>query len=231
MIQFLQASKSYNKNQFALREVDLKISRGEFVFIHGPNGAGKTTLLKLVNVLEKPTSGEVILDGDTTAGMSRRKIAHLRRKTGVIFQDLKLLRGRTVEENVRIPLEVSGTPKSSHTVRLVKVLTYLDLLGKRDTFPEELSWGERQKVSIARAIINDPIILLADEPTEKLDRSTSEEIMETFREVHLWGTTVILASHDPDLPVKGVNRVVSLRSGELVDDVTVNNTAYDSVTR
>jgi len=242
MIKFLKASKYYNSSgrvspvltssdftsaEFALEEVDLEIEQGEFVFLSGPNGAGKTTLLKMINVMERPTSGQVVIDGISTADMSTRKVARLRRKIGVILQDLRLLRHRTVEENVRLVLEVSNVHRETHTARLVKVLTYLDLLSKRDKYPYELSWGEQQKVSIARAIINHPTILLADEPTEKLDPSLAAEIMETLKDINLWGTTVLLASHNPGLRVPGAGRVVSLRNGKIESDTVLKTHARD----
>jgi len=237
MIKFLKASKYYNSSglaspgitsaEFALKEVDLEIERGEFVFLCGPNGAGKTTLLKMINVMERPTSGQVTIDGISTTDMSTRKVARLRKTIGVILQDLRLLRHRTVEENVRLVLEVSNTHRETHTARLVKVLTYLDLLSKRDKYPYELSWGEQQKVSIARAIINHPTILLADEPTEKLDPSAAAEIMETLKDVNLWGTTVLLASHSPDLRVAGAGRVVSLCNGEIESDIVLKALSRD----
>jgi len=243
MIKFLRASKCYISSkraspdfttfdfdaaEYALKDVDLQIEQGEFVFFCGPNGAGKTTLLKMINVMEKPTSGQVIIEGTSSADMSGRKVARLRRKIGMILQDLRLLKGRTVEENVRIVLEVSSTHRETHTARIVKILTYLDLLSKRDKYPPELSWGEQQKVSIARAIINHPTILLADEPTEKLDGAATDDIMTILRDVHLWGTTVLLASHDPDLKVTGAGRVVTLCDGEITSDVVLNTTTRDS---
>ncbi len=231
MIEFKKVSKSYHPYEFALREVDLQISQGEFVFLSGQNGAGKTTMLKMIHVIERPTSGEVIIEGTPTHAMSRKNVSVLRRKTGVIFQDLRLLRGKTVEDNVRIALEVSDAHKDTYTSKLIKVLTFLDLLTKRDLYPYELSWGEQQRVSIARAIVNQPVVLLADEPTEKLDRDTSDEILETLRDVNLWGTTVILASHDPHLSVRGASRVVTLRDGTIESNVVLNNITPDTGSR
>lgn len=231
MIEFQKVSKSYAPSEFALRDVDLRIEQGEFVFLCGPNGAGKTTLLKLINVMEKPTSGEVVIDGTSSRSMRRKDIARLRRKIGVILQDLRLLRTRTVEENVRLALEVTDAHKDTHTAKLVKVLTYLDLLSKRDLYPSELSWGEQQKVSIARAIVNQPFILLADEPTEKLDDTASAEILEILRDVNLWGTTVILASHHTDLAVKGANRLVRLMRGVLERDATLWDNPVNKISR
>jgi cell division transport system ATP-binding protein len=228
MIKFLNVSKSYGPSKFALRDVDLQISQGEFVFLSGSNGAGKTTLLKLINVMERPTSGQVIIEGAPSDSMRRKKVALLRRKIGVIFQDIRLLRGRTVEENIRLALEVSGVHRDTHTAKLIKVLTFLNLLSKRDLYPPELSWGEQQRVSIARAIVNQPHILLADEPSEKLDSSTAIEILDTLRDVNLWGTTVILASHNPDLPVKGVSRVVDICEGKIEGDRTLSGHSADS---
>jgi cell division transport system ATP-binding protein len=221
MIEFRNVTKSYGPDEFALRDVNLRIEQGEFIFFTGPNGAGKTTLLKLISVMERPTSGEVLIAGISSASMKRRHIARLRRKMGIILQDLRLLRQRTVEENVMLALEVAGAPRDSYPSKIMKVLTYLGLSAKRDLYPPALSWGEQQKVAIARAIVNNPQILLADEPTEKLDGSAAGEILEILREVNLWGTTVILASHDPLLPVRGTSRTVALDRAVVEKDVRV----------
>jgi cell division transport system ATP-binding protein len=221
MIRFHGVSKQYNSSEFALRDVDLEIGQGEFVFLTGPNGAGKTTLLKLMNVMERPTAGEVLIEGRSSSEMSRREVARLRRRVGMIFQEMRLLRDRDVEENVRIALEVSGVPRSAHGSKIVKVLTHLGLLSKRNARPTELSWGEQQKVAIARAIVNEPVLLLADEPTEKLDRDSALEILDILRDVNLWGTTVVLASHNPSLPVKGAGRVVRLEAGRIENDTVL----------
>jgi cell division transport system ATP-binding protein len=225
MIQFLKVSKQYGSSDFALRDVDLAVSRGEFVFVTGPNGAGKSTLLKLICVMERPTSGEVIVEGVSSRAMRRRQVAALRRKTGVILQDLKLLADRTVEENVRLSLEITGAPKETRSQKLVRVLTPLGLLTKRNARPAELSWGQQQKVAVARAIVNQPVLLLADEPTEKLDGAAARTVLETLRDVHLWGTTVICASHNPSLPLEGVTRIVTLENGGIRNDREVDDPA------
>lgn len=218
MIQFLNVSKRYGSSDFALRDVDLSISRGEFVFVTGTNGAGKSTLLKLINVMERPTSGEVMIQGVSSKAMKRRQIAALRRKTGVILQDMKLLNDRTVEDNIRLALDITGAPKETRSSKLVKVLTLLGLMTRRGAFPSELSWGEQQRVAIARAIVNQPVLLLADEPTEKLDGEAVRDVFDVLRDVHLWGTTVICASHNPSLPLEGVTRIVTLENGVLRHD-------------
>ncbi len=218
MIQFLSVSKQYGSSDFALRDVDLSISRGEFVFVTGPNGAGKSTLLKLICVMERPTSGEVLVEGVSTRAMRRRHVAALRRKTGVILQDMKLLHDRTVEENVRLSLEITGAPKETRSPKLVRILTHLGLMTKRYSRPSELSWGEQQKVAVARAVVNQPELLLADEPTEKLDGRAVRDVLDVLRDVHLWGTTVVCASHNPSLELEGVTRVVTIENGGLLHD-------------
>jgi cell division transport system ATP-binding protein len=228
-IDFRSVTKRYDSHEFALSDVNLRIEQGEFVFCTGPNGAGKTTLLRLISVMEKPTSGELFISGVSSRRMKRRHVARLRKCMGIILQDLRLLRQRTVEENVRLALEVAGVPRGSHTAKLMRVLTYLGLSTKRNLYPPELSWGEQQKVAIARAIVNTPQILLADEPTEKLDGGSEDEILDILKEVNLWGATVILASHDPLLPVKGATRVVSLHAGTIVSDVKVGTPSPEAV--
>lgn len=231
MIEFRNVTKNYGPHEFALRDVNLRIDQGEFVFVTGPNGAGKTTLLRLISVMEKPTSGEVQIGGVSSTSMKRRHVAHLRRRMGVILQDLRLLRQRTVEENVMLTLEVAGAPQDGRRAKIMKVLTYLGLSTKRGLYPPELSWGEQQKVAVARAIVNDPRILLADEPTEKLDGSAAGEILDILREVNLWGTTVILASHDPLLPVRGAGRLLALDMGIMKEDLKVEIPSPETIAR
>ncbi len=216
MIKFFDVCKSFGSGNSALIDVSLTIERGEFVFITGPSGAGKTTLLKIIFCAEMPTSGHVLVNGRNLNRIKDQELALLRRRTGVVFQDFKLLFRRTVFENVALALEIMGTPFSSIRKRVHHVLTYLDLGGKEDYYPPQLSGGEQQRVAIARAIINNPLILLADEPTGNLDQGLTIEIMALLKQIHVKGTTVLVATHNQAL-LKGTRRRgVTLNKGRIV---------------
>ena len=208
--------KSFGAEIPALIDVSLTIERGEFVFVTGPSGAGKTTLLKIIICAERPTSGHAVVNGRNLNRIKDKELALLRRRTGMVFQDFKLLANRTVFENVALALEIMGAPFSTIRKRVHQALRYLDLGGKEGYYPPQLSGGEQQRVAIARAIINSPLILLADEPTGNLDQDLTIEIMALLKQIHIRGTTVIVATHNQAL-LKGTRRrVVTLNKGRIV---------------
>jgi cell division transport system ATP-binding protein len=216
MIKFFHVDKSFGSEHTALMDVSLTIERGEFVFITGPSGAGKTTLLKIIFCAEMPTSGYVLVNGRNLNRIKDKELALLRRRTGMVFQDFKLLSKRTVFENVALALEIMGAPFSTIRKRVHQALKYLDLGGKEGYYPPQLSGGEQQRVAIARAIINNPLILLADEPTGNLDQDLTVEIMALLKQIHIRGTTVIVATHNQAL-LKGTRRrVITLTKGRMV---------------
>ena len=216
MIRLYRVTKKYPHGVVALRNVSLEIEKGEFVFLVGPTGAGKSTLLKLIYRAELPTSGDVIVDGKNLVKMRASELPYHRRKIGIVFQDFKLLRDRTVFENVAFALRVTGKRDIKERVR--DVLHMVNLYRKKDDFPNRLSGGEQQRVSIARAIVNDPHILITDEPTGNLDPDSSWSIMELLQELNFKGTTVIMASHNKSIVDRMEKRVIRMEAGRIVDD-------------
>jgi len=218
MIQFHSVHLSYQADVSALNGISLEIPKGDFVFVSGISGAGKSTLLKLIYAELLPTRGQVIVDGQNVGRLSRRQIPFLRRNVGVVFQDFKLLKNRTVLENVAVTLEVLGVPRTEQTKRVMAVLKRLGIDHRSNHTPERLSGGEQQRVALARALVNDPKILLADEPTGNLDDANKDQIMEFFREANIRGTTVVIATHDKRLITASPRRVVVLDKGQVVED-------------
>ncbi len=216
MIRLYRVTKKYPHGVVALRNVSLEIEKGEFVFLVGPTGAGKSTLLKLIYRAELPTGGDVIVDGKNLVKMRASELPYHRRKIGVVFQDFKLLRDRTVFENVAFALRVTGVRDIKKRVH--DVLHMVNLYRKKDDFPNRLSGGEQQRVSIARAIVNDPHILITDEPTGNLDPDSSWSIMELLQELNFKGTTVIMASHNKSIVDRMEKRVIRMEAGRIVDD-------------
>lgn len=218
MIEFKSVSRKFNKTSTALKEINFKIEKGEFVFIVGPSGAGKTSLLRMINREDRPSSGNVYVDGIDVTKMASRKLPNLRRKVGVVYQDFKLLPKKTVYENVAFAMEVSGKT----TTEIKKVVPYmLKLVGlkeKRDSFPHQLSGGEGQRTAIARALVHEPKILLADEPTGNLDQTNAWEIIQLLNQINSWGTTVVMATHNQDIVNALQKRVISLDHGQVVRD-------------
>jgi cell division transport system ATP-binding protein len=218
VIRFTKVAKQYPKGGPALEDVTFHLRRGEFAFLTGPSGAGKSTILKLIYVAERPTAGEVRVDGKSSVTMSRHEIPKLRRRLGVVFQDFRLLDDRTAEQNVAFALEVTGTPESSIGPRVQRALTQVGLASKATALPGELSGGEQQRVAIARALVNDPLVLLADEPTGNLDERATRGIFQLLRDINNNGTAVLMATHDLDL-VRNTNlRTLELNRGRLVFD-------------
>jgi len=213
-----ELTKIYSNGVIALDQVSFSVEKGEFVFLVGPSGAGKSTFLNLVIRREVPTSGLIAVNRQNIAYLKKKEIAYLRRSIGVIFQDYKLLPQKTVYENVAFALEVIEASSRTIKERVYTVLELVGLLNKAHVFPAELSGGEQQRVSLARALVNRPLLLLADEPTGNLDPDTSWEIMELLREINRRGTTVIMATHNREIVDKMRKRVIALDHGRLVRD-------------
>lgn len=217
MLSFQNVTKRYASGHEALRNVSLEIASGELIFLTGHSGAGKSTLLKMIPILEKPTSGNIILDGANIVHMKKRYIPLLRRNIGMVFQDHHLLHDRSVLNNVMLPLEVSGMHRRECRKRAQAALDKVGLLNKQDRQPITLSTGEQQRVGIARAVVNRPPILLADEPTGNLDPKLSQEIMTLLADFNAVGVTAIIATHDIQLAKKMQRRMVILHQGKLIE--------------
>jgi len=218
MIQMYHVYKYYRKDFVALNDLNLKIEKGEFVFVMGASGAGKTTLLKLLFCQERADEGQVIIGGQNISRLTEADIPFLRRKIGFVFQDFKLIQRKTVFENVALPLEISGMARTDIKKRVNEVLKQVQIEHRHDHRPSYLSGGEQQRVAIARALVNRPAILLADEPTGNLDDDLSLDIVELLRDIHTTGTTVIVATHDQHLFSKVVRRTLVLSKGTIVSD-------------
>ncbi len=218
MIKCVDVVKEYKGEVTALKAVTLDIDKSEFVFIVGPSGSGKSTFLKLLTKEEVPTGGDIFVAGKNLATLPRWRVPYLRRNVGCVFQDFKLLPNKTVFENVAFGLEVIGRPRSVVQRQVPQILELVGLGEKLDRFPEELSGGEQQRVSIARAFVNRPLILLADEPTGNLDPATSVGIMRLLDRINRTGTTVVMATHDHAIVDSMRRRVVELEGGIIVRD-------------
>ncbi|MGM0433427.1 MAG: cell division ATP-binding protein FtsE [Pseudomonadota bacterium] len=218
MIEFRQVTKRYGQQFTALRGVSFALGRGEMAFLTGHSGAGKSTLLKLIMLMERATAGQVLVGGQALEKTPRRRIPYIRRHVGVVFQDHQLLFDRTVFDNVAMPLEVTGVPPNEIGRRVRAALDKVGLLKKEQLNPISLSGGEQQRVGIARAVVNKPPLLLADEPTGNLDPALSSEIMDLFREFSRVGVCVMVATHDIGLIETMGQRTLELSQGELVHD-------------
>lgn len=216
MIRLTQVSKQFRTGVFALSDISFEVEKGEFVFLVGPTGSGKTTIFRLLTREALPTTGEVVVDNWDVVKLPNNKIPHLRKKIGVVFQDLKLLMDRTVFENIILPLEVSGIDSSVATKIAEEIMKKIGILDHKDKFPIQLSGGELQKAAIARALTLEPDILLADEPTGNLDKETAMEIVRLLSEINKKGTTVIMATHNEDAVKALSKRVISLNKGQLI---------------
>lgn len=212
MIQLFRVSKYFGAKA-ALKEVSVRIRKGEFVFVTGPSGAGKTTLLRLMFGAEQPTEGQILINGINLSRVGRSKLDFLRRRIGFVFQDFKLLHRRTVLQNVALASEVTGERWTTTRKKTHQLLRAVGLAAKEQAYPLELSGGEQQRVAIARAMINDPLILLADEPTGNLDPEITRDIMILFRSINLRGTTVVIATHNKELLRNTDQRIVFLQNG------------------
>jgi cell division transport system ATP-binding protein len=210
-------SKLYSRGLYALQDLSLTVEKGEFVFLTGPSGAGKSTLLRLLLVQDRPTEGELFVNGHDLTSLSRGDVQEYRRGIGFIFQDFKLIPTRTVFENVAFVLEVLGVPGGQQRRRAFQVLKWVGLQHRINAYPRDLSGGEQQRIAIARALVNDPALVLADEPTGNLDPDLSLEIMNLLREVNAGGTTVVVATHDRELIRLVGRRTITLDQGRVVE--------------
>ena len=218
MIHFSQVSKRYTNGQDALLNVNFELDKGEMAFLTGHSGAGKSTLLKLIALIERPTAGEIIFDGINVNRLKTNKVPLLRRKIGLIFQDPKLLSDRSVLENIALPLVISGYRYQEINKRARAALDKVGLLHKEKALPETLSAGEQQRISIARALVNKPPLVLADEPTGNLDPELSADIMVLFEQFNQAGVTLLIASHDLSLISQLHHRRLTLKDGQLIND-------------
>lgn len=223
MIEFRNVTKIFQKNWYALKDINLTIKKGEFVYIVGPSGAGKSTLLKHIYFDLFPDKGDVIVSGFSSLVVRKQDIPAIRRKIGVIFQDFKLLKDKNVYENVAFALEVTGTPRKKIKELVLNALAEVGISHKRHAFPYQLSGGEQQKVAIARAIVREPVILLADEPTGNIDVEGSQEILNLLKEINNKGTVVVIATHQLDLIKKHPRRVIKMEEGCIVEDTGVRH--------
>lgn len=218
MISASAVTKRYAHGLEALRDVSFEIEDGEMVFITGHSGAGKSTLFRLLAAIEKPTAGSIVVDGQNLAALRRRAIPYLRRKLGLIFQDQKLLFDRSVLDNVLLPLSIVGLPAREAHRRARAALDKVGLLDRERARPIALSGGEQQRLAIARAVVNRPSLLLADEPTANLDSESASRILDIFRSFHQVGVTLVVATHDPQWMARFAPRVLRLEHGRLVGD-------------
>lgn len=218
MIKLTDVDKEYKGGTKALKGFSVDVEKGEFVFVVGPSGSGKSTLLKLLTKEEDPTAGEVYVAGKNLASLPKWRIPYLRRNVGCVFQDFKLLPNKTVFENVAFALEVIGRPRAVIQKQVPQILELVGLGEKLDRFPDELSGGEQQRVSVARAFVNRPLILVADEPTGNLDPATSVGIMRLLDRINRTGTTIVMATHDHAIVDSMRRRVIELENGQVVRD-------------
>jgi cell division transport system ATP-binding protein len=231
IVELRQATKIYPGGHVALERVSLRIDRGEFVFLVGPTGCGKSTLIKLLIRELEPTEGEVRIAGRDINSLAPKQIPHLRRRIGTVFQDFKLLPSRNVYDNVAYALQVIGAPRSEIKRKVPDALRLVGLADKLNNFPDQLSGGEQQRLSVARAFVNHPPLLLADEPTGNLDPATSIGIMQTLYRINRTGTTVVVVTHDRELVDKMRRRVIGLDSGRIVRDQAAGMYADEESTR
>lgn len=220
--------KRYSNGVVASNGINIEIDPGEFVYVVGPSGAGKSTFIKMMYCEERPTKGDVIIDGVNLAKLKNREIPHLRRKIGVVFQDFKLLPKLNVFENVAFALEVIEEPSKKIRLKVEEVLKLVGLTHKARMFPHELSGGEQQRVSIARSIVNTPKIVIADEPTGNLDPETSWEIMNLFEQINSRGTTIVMATHNKEIVNTIKHRVVAIEGGLITRDEFGGDYGYES---
>jgi len=217
MIEFQHVFKSYGRGRNILADINFRVEAGEFVFVSGPSGAGKSTLLKLIGGLEPSSRGSVQVNNQRLEKMTARARPYLRRAVGVILQDTHLLFDRTALANVMLPLAVTGNPTATASARARAALEKVGLSGKEDLSPIELSGGEQQRLAIARAIVNRPAILIADEPTANLDHDTATRIMNVFRDFNRVGVTLLIASHDQELMARYATRTLRIDNGKFAD--------------
>ena len=219
VIEFQHISVTYQHGIRALEDVNLRINKGEFVFLVGPSGEGKSSALKLIFREIRPSEGRVLVEGHDVSHLSAHGVARLRRRIGVVFQDFRLLEHKTVRENLKFAMQVVDTPPQIIRRRVNDLLEQVGLIDRRNAFPQQLSGGEQQRLCIARALINHPPILLADEPTGNLDPENSTEIIKLLEAINLKGTTVVMATHDRDIVDRLRKRVVYFCNGRIAGDI------------
>ncbi len=227
MISFQQVCKRYANGKDALQQVSFQLDVGELVFLTGHSGAGKSTLLKLLTLIERPTQGQIIVDNQNLSAITRMGVPYYRRKIGMVFQNHQLLFDRTVFDNVALPLLISGYSRKDAGRRVRAALDKVGLLNKENLLPIMLSGGEQQRIGIARAVVNKPPILLADEPTGNLDPELSAEIMDLFQQFSNVGVTVLVATHDLSLISRYSHRSLILRDGLLTEDGVLSSQFHD----
>lgn len=228
MLEMINVTKTYPGGSVALQDINVRIEQGEFVFVVGPSGAGKSTFFKMLFREVLPSSGKVIVNGHDLVKMTDKEIPYFRRQLGIVFQDYRLLPDRTVYDNVAFAMQVIETPYRKIKRRVNDVLDLVGLRKRAHAYPTELSGGEQQRIAIARAIVNDPILLIADEPTGNLDPETSWEIMDIFREVNKSGTTIVMATHDREIVDQMEKRVIAIEHGHIVRDEAKGVYGYES---
>lgn len=218
MIQFRNVSKIYPSGTVALNNVNFEVSKGDFVFLVGSSGSGKSTMMKLMLKEEEVTDGDIIVNGKVVKKLSRRRVPYFRRRMGIVFQDFRILPNKTAYENVEFAMKIVGATPREIRRQVPTVLSLVGLSNKAKSYPHELSGGEQQRVSLARAIVNKPVLLLADEPTGNLDPETTSEIMRLLGEINARGTTVIVATHERAVVDKMKKRVLAIENGIIVRD-------------
>ncbi|MDO5026457.1 MAG: cell division ATP-binding protein FtsE [Tissierellia bacterium] len=218
MIKFNNVTKRYKNDVVAIRDINFEINDGDFVFLTGPSGAGKSTIIKLILKELDPDSGKIYLDGEDITRVPSRMVPQIRSKIGVVFQDFRLLQNRTVEANIAFILDIWGFSRAEKKEKIKKSLELVGLYHRRNSFPNQLSGGEQQRVSIARAISSSPSLLIADEPTGNLDPKSSWELMKYFEKINAEGTTVVMSTHSKEIVDRMKKRVIKLQSGEIVRD-------------
>jgi len=228
MIEMQDVWKTYPNGVHALNGISIQINKGEFVYVVGPSGAGKSTFIKLMYREERPTKGEIFINGTNVSSLPNRHTPKLRRALGVVFQDFKLLPSLTVYENVAFAMEVIEKPRKEIKKRVMEVLDLVKLKHKARFKPMELSGGEQQRVAIARALVNNPGLLIADEPTGNLDPDTSWDIMKLFEDINYTGTTIVMATHNKEIVNKIRKRVVAIEGGQIVRDQLRGDYGYEN---
>lgn len=228
MIQIVNVSKIYPNGVKAICDVTIRVKKGEFVFLVGPSGAGKSTLNKLISREEMPSRGQILVNGQNIVRMKNKEIPYFRRKIGVIYQDFRLLPNKTVFENVAFALEVAEAASKEIKKAVPQVLELVGLTNKSDQYPHHLSGGEQQRVSIARAIVNNPLLIIADEPTGNLDPETSRDIMNLLVDINKLGTTILMSTHAKDIVDTMQKRVIAVENGVVVRDEQKGGYGYEA---
>lgn len=219
--------KIYQNGVYALKGINIKISKGEFVYVVGPSGAGKSTFIKLMYREERPTKGQIFVNGFNVERLKERQIPQIRRNIGVVFQDYRLLPNLSAYENIAFAMEVTEASKKAIRKRVPEVMEMVGLKEKINSFPNQLSGGEQQRIALARALVNNPAVIIADEPTGNLDPDTSWGIMELLEEINFRGTTIVMATHNREIVNRMKKRVIAIEGGNVVRDELRGGYGYD----